>query len=80
MRKEMIILDGCESVDIHGLPSCVPSDCSRFHLFVFRHTHEGASFSNLGKPQLLCVTSCSHVQRSTRTVVAQAFSVATTAS
>ncbi|CAH1170374.1 unnamed protein product [Phaedon cochleariae] len=39
--EEEIHLVGAENVSIEKLPSKVPSDTGRYHLYRFKHTHEG---------------------------------------
>lgn len=41
LKKEQIILDHVANIDLLKLPSQIPTDQARYHLYLFKHTHEG---------------------------------------
>lgn len=42
MKKEIINLESAKKgVDANSLAGFVPEDAPRYHLFCFKHTHEG---------------------------------------
>lgn len=41
IAKEIIDVNDTKSCDVHSLPSRVPEDVPRYHVFRFDHTHEG---------------------------------------
>jgi len=45
--KEVIDVAASEEVDVARLPSMVPTDAARYHLFLFKHTHEGDYLENI---------------------------------
>ncbi|XP_041458085.1 twinfilin-1-like [Lytechinus variegatus] len=44
---EMIRLASCEHTDVNTLPSRVPDDSPRYHLFVFPHVYEGDKLNSI---------------------------------
>ena len=50
MKKEVINLERAETdVDANSLPEFVPDNSPRYHLFSFKHTHEGDYQEAVGK-------------------------------
>ncbi|XP_046402912.1 twinfilin [Ischnura elegans] len=41
LEKEEIHLSDCDSIGLDRLPGKVPSNSARYHLYTFKHTHEG---------------------------------------
>lgn len=41
LKQEEIKLDRATTIDIKKLPSQIPNDHARYHLYLFKHTHEG---------------------------------------
>lgn len=54
--EEKIHLVKAENFSIDKLPSKVPDNCARYHIYKFKHTHEGDYMENLGKKsKTLCI-------------------------
>lgn len=49
LEEELIHLVTAGHLNIDKLPSKVPNDSARYHVFNFKHTHEGDYMENLGK-------------------------------
>ena len=49
LEEEIIVLKVQGSCTISELPSKVPTDGARYHLFRFKHTYEGDSFESNGE-------------------------------
>ncbi|KAJ8964850.1 hypothetical protein NQ314_004568 [Rhamnusium bicolor] len=49
IEEETIHLVCAENIPLEKLPSRVPSDRGRYHLYKFKHTHEGDYMENIGK-------------------------------
>lgn len=49
LDEERIHLVSCGEVSLDKLPSKVPTDSARYHLFNFKHTHEGDYMESIGK-------------------------------
>lgn len=49
LKEEQINLVCAEILDVERLPSKVPDDVARYHLFRFKYTHEGDYTESLGK-------------------------------
>lgn len=49
LDEELIHLVTAGNVSLDKLPSKVPTDSARYHVFNFKHTHEGDYMENLGK-------------------------------
>ncbi|GLV34172.1 twinfilin [Carabus blaptoides fortunei] len=47
IEEEKIHLVNAGHVSLDKLPSQVPNDCARYHLFKFKHTHEGDYLENI---------------------------------
>lgn len=47
--EEKIHLVTAENLNIEKLPSKVPDNAARYHLYKFKHTHEGDYMENIGK-------------------------------
>lgn len=47
--EETIHLVCAENIAIEKLPSKVPADTARYHLYRFKHTHEGDYNESIGK-------------------------------
>lgn len=45
--EETIHLVSAENITLENLPSKVPSDTARYHLYLFKHTHEGDYIENI---------------------------------
>lgn len=45
--EEIIHLETAENITIEKLPSKIPSDTARYHLYNFKHTHEGDFIENI---------------------------------
>ncbi|KAJ8870590.1 hypothetical protein PR048_029613 [Dryococelus australis] len=48
LDEETIHLSDTGNVNVAKLPGKVPSDCARYHLYNFKHTHEGDYLETLG--------------------------------
>ena len=48
-KKEIIALEEKGACDVKGLPKKVPENSPRYHLFVFKHTHEGDYLQSVGE-------------------------------
>jgi len=46
LEDEIIVLKSKGTCDVSSLPSKIPEDCARYHLFRFKHNYEGDSFSS----------------------------------
>ena len=49
LEEEIIVLKVQGGCTISELPSKVPTDGARYHLFRFKHTYEGDSFESNGE-------------------------------
>lgn len=49
IEEEKIELVTAEKLSIEKLPSKVPDNSARYHLFKFKHTHEGDYMENIGQ-------------------------------
>lgn len=49
MDEEKVHLVTAENITIDKLPSKVPDKNARYHLYKFRHTHEGDYMESIGK-------------------------------
>lgn len=49
IEEETIHLVCAENVPLEKLPSKVPTDTGRYHLYKFKHTHEGDYMESIGK-------------------------------
>lgn len=49
MKEESIHLVSAENVSLEKLPSKVPKDSGRYHLYRFNHTHEGDYMESIGE-------------------------------
>lgn len=47
IEEEKIHLVSAENFPIEKLPSKIPSDSARYHLYKFKHTHEGDYMENI---------------------------------
>ncbi|XP_071784106.1 twinfilin-1-like [Asterias amurensis] len=41
IKNEEILLDDSDSIELNALPAKVPTDKASYHVFTFKHTHEG---------------------------------------
>lgn len=48
-KAEIINLEEKGSCSVEDLPKKVPENAPRYHLFLFKHTHEGDSLASVGK-------------------------------
>ena len=48
LEEEVIVLKSKDNVDIVELPSKVPTECARYHLFRYKHNYEGDSLESNG--------------------------------
>ena len=48
LEEEVIVLKSKDNVDIEKLPSKVPTECARYHLFRYKHNYEGDSLESNG--------------------------------
>ena len=48
LEEEIIVLKSKDNVDITTLPSKVPTECARYHLFRYKHNYEGDSLESNG--------------------------------
>ncbi|XP_011666942.1 twinfilin-1-like [Strongylocentrotus purpuratus] len=46
-KEEVIRLANCDHTNVDSLPSRVPDDSPRYHLFVFPHTYEGDNLNSI---------------------------------
>lgn len=46
LEEEIIVLKSKDNVDITTLPSKVPTECARYHLFRYKHNYEGDSLES----------------------------------
>ena len=51
IKKEIINLEEKGKVAVGDLPKKVPEDQPRYHLFEFKHTHEGDYMQSIGKTE-----------------------------
>lgn len=49
LDEEKIYLVSAGDISLDKLPTKIPSDCARYHLYNFKHTHEGDYFECIGK-------------------------------
>ena len=49
LDKERILLDQYDTIPTSSLISKVPTDHARYHLYNFKHTHEGDYVESFGK-------------------------------
>lgn len=49
LSKEIINFEEAENVNVGDLQAHVPTDHGRYHLYNFKHTHEGDYMENIGK-------------------------------
>lgn len=49
IEEEKIHLVSAENISLDKLPSKVPTDSGRYHLYKFKHTHEGDYMENIGR-------------------------------
>lgn len=54
IEEEKVHLVCAENIKVDKLPSKVPNDSGRYHLFRFKHTHEGDYMENIGKKSCFC--------------------------
>ena len=54
-ENEVTNLEFAKDAVVAGLTSLVPSDSARYHLFWFRHTHEGDDTENAGEFLLIVI-------------------------
>lgn len=47
--EEKIHLVTAENISLNKLPSKVPENSARYHLYKFKHTHEGDFLENISK-------------------------------
>jgi hypothetical protein len=50
--SERINLEVADNTDISSLVSRVPEDSARYHVFTFKHTHEGDYTESIGTDSL----------------------------
>ena len=48
LEEEKICLAKAAVISLTELPSHVPSDQARYHLYIFKHTHEGDHMESIG--------------------------------
>ena len=48
ISAEVVNLAMCEPTSVEELPSRVPTDSARYHLFRFDHSYEGDRFNSIG--------------------------------
>lgn len=48
IKNETINLDNCVDTDAGTLNSRFPSDHARYHLFLYKHSHEGDYLESIG--------------------------------
>lgn len=48
MEKEEIVLDNAEPTSVAELNSRFPTDHARYHLFLYKHSHEGDYLESIG--------------------------------
>lgn len=48
LAQERIDLSKSGNISLTDLPKEVPTDSARYHLFLFKHTHEGDYLENIG--------------------------------
>lgn len=48
LDEEKIHLSKSATISLSELPSQVPSDAARYHLYIFKHTHEGDHTESIG--------------------------------
>ena len=49
IKNEEILLDDSDSIELNALPAKVPTDKASYHVFTFKHTHEGDYLESKGK-------------------------------
>lgn len=49
LEKEIIVLDRSLTINTDQLAKQVPENQARYHIFNFKHTHEGDYLESLGK-------------------------------
>lgn len=49
VEEEKIDIAKAAVISLPDLPSQVPSDQARYHLYIFKHTHEGDPMESVGK-------------------------------
>jgi twinfilin-like protein len=47
--KEVVNIAISESCDAHSVARTIPDDHARYHIFNFKHDHEGNSMESLGQ-------------------------------
>ena len=53
LENEIVILKSKGGCDISELPEKVPEDAARYHLFRFKHTHEGDYLESNGRIMIM---------------------------
>lgn len=48
LEKEEIHLDNTDTITVDQLPKQVPTESARYHMFNFKHTHEGDYLESFG--------------------------------
>ncbi|GBP28875.1 Twinfilin [Eumeta japonica] len=48
LEEEKILLSKAANISLKNLPEQVPSDQARYHLYIFKHTHEGDPTDSIG--------------------------------
>ena len=51
LANERFVLENCDDTNINTLASKIPTDKGRFHVFTYKHTHEGDYMESIGKKQ-----------------------------
>ena len=41
-------LAAADTVDVHAVSGLIPDDSARYHVFVYKHSHEGDQFTSVG--------------------------------
>lgn len=58
MEKETIELVHSNPTEIRELPRSVPKDTPRYHLFLYKHSHEGDYLESVGMSLIIFSAKC----------------------
>eukprot|EP00112_Aurelia_sp_Birch-Aquarium-sp1_P006044 Seg1675.7 transcript_id=Seg1675.7/GoldUCD/mRNA.D3Y31 product=Twinfilin-1 protein_id=Seg1675.7/GoldUCD/D3Y31 len=47
-KEEILLAKSEDDLAVENLKTCVPTDCPRYHLYLFKHTHEGDYMESIG--------------------------------
>ena len=48
IQTEAVQLAAADTVDVHAVSGLIPDDSARYHVFVYKHSHEGDQFTSVG--------------------------------